>query len=277
VADKYRRPVSDEFPTGLELPQLATGRFHVSGISALMREQEKLRHMATHFAPMFDPNGQGKVFMPYLKPGGYITELLRLTQMTDSKFAVDEQKAMQIDQAQQQQQDAEIQATQQKLAAEAHQAEQEAQRKAAEATKFLAEAEAAKAKAGTLDAQAELHISKAELAEAQAISTGMKTPEEINLAQANARAAHAQAAATLEQAGQAAMANQQPPEQPEQPEQPGPAEMAQAESHLANAEQTRAMIPHQIDTEKANAEKIRAEAEAAGQPPAPPAKGGGGQ
>jgi hypothetical protein len=269
-ADQYRRPVSDEFPTGLELPQITTGRFHVSGISALMREQEKLRHLATHFAPMFDPNGQGKIFMPYLKPGGYITELLRLTQMTDSKFAVDEEKAMQIDQAQQAQQDAEIQATQQKLAAEAEQAKQESARKAAEATKFLAEAEAQKAKAGTLDAQAELHISKAELAEAQAISTGAKTPMEINLAQANARAAHSQADAVMMQANQP----QEQPAPPEQPEQPGPAEQAQAERHMAEAEKVRAMIPHEIDTEQANAEKIRAEAEAAGQPPPAPQGGG---
>jgi hypothetical protein len=266
-AEKYRRPVSDEFPTGLELPQLSTGRFHVSGISALMREQEKLRHMAIHFAPMFDPNGQGKVFLPYLKPGGYITELLRLTQMTDSKFAVDEAKAEQIDQAQQAQQDAGIQADQAKAAAEAEMTKQEAARKAAEATKFLAEAEAAKSKAGTLDAQAELHISKAELAEAQAISTGAKTPVEIDQAHAQAVASHAQANAAT------AQANQPPPEQPPM-EEPGPEEQAAAEQKMAEAERVRAMIPHEIDTELANAEKIRAEAKAAGKP-SPPASGSG--
>jgi len=233
-ADKFRVPVSDEFPTGLNLPMLSTGRYHVSGISALMRDQEKLRYMTNVFHPMFEPDGMGKVFLPYLKPGGYVTELKRLTGLEDSKFAVDEKKAEEIDQHQQDQQDAEIQETQKKIAAEAETAKSEAARKAAEATKFLAEAEAAKSKAGTLDAQAELHISKAELADAQAAEIQKKGDVE------------------------------------EQAAGPGPEEIAKANRVHALIPHETALAAQKVESEKAVTEGHKARATAAATPPTPP-------
>jgi hypothetical protein len=231
VADLYRVPVSPEFPTGLNLPKLTTGRFRVAGISALMREQEKLRHMATTIHPLFDPNGLGKIFLPYLKPGAYLTEIIKLTNLTDSNFAVDEAKAKEIDDSQQAQQDAEIQETQKKIAAEAQAAAVEGERKAAEAEKFRAEAAAQTAKAEALGAQAGLHEAKSELALSQADKADREEPAEAA---------------------------------PAAPQGPSPAE-------IAKAEQIRALTPHMIETEKAKAEQIRAQAKAAARPPEKPA------
>jgi hypothetical protein len=273
VADKFKRPVSDEFPTGLELPVLSTGRYHVSGISALMREQEKLRHMAIHFAPMFEPNGQGAIFKPYLKPGGYITELLRLTQMTDAKFAVDEEKAKQIDQAQQDAQDAEIKAQQAKLQAEAEKESKEGARKEAEAQKFLAEAEAAKSKAGALDAQAELHLSKAELADAQAAKANREGeteeqaagPSPVELAQAGrvqALLPHETALAAQKVESEKAITE---------------ANWARAEAAATPAqapeptEEERALAAQKVETEKALTKVNLAKAKVAAMPPPKPA------
>jgi len=168
LIDSYRVPVSDEFPTGLNLPKLTTGRFHVSGITSLMKEREKLQQMQTLIMPLFDPGNLGQVFLPYLKPGGYLNEIVRLTKLTDSKFSIEPAKAEAIDKAQQDQQDAKIGSQQAQEAAQAAQVQADAERKAAEAAKLQAEAEEKMAKAGTLEAQAELHRAKAELAIAQA-------------------------------------------------------------------------------------------------------------
>ena len=197
VADNYRVPVSARYPTGLSLPLLTTGRFHVAGITALMKEEEKLKYLETLVAPLFDPSGLGQIFLPYLKPGGYLWEILRLTKMTDSRFTVDEQKAIEIDQAQQDQQDAKIRAQQQQDAAEAEKAKQDALNKQAEAAKFQAEAEAQAAKAREHDAKVGLHGAKAAAAHAQAITTLHKGPSEVALNEQNAELA-AQNAAQVE-------------------------------------------------------------------------------
>jgi hypothetical protein len=160
VADRYRVAVSDEFPTGLNLPQLTTGRFHVRGISALMMEQEKLRNMELLITPLFDPNGLGKVFLPYLKPGGYLQEIVTLAKLTDSEFSVDKAKSQEIDQRQQDQQDAQIAAQQAQEAAAAQVAQAEAEQRTA-----LAEMNRAKAQE---------HLGKADLAHAKAETEGME-------------------------------------------------------------------------------------------------------
>ena len=225
VADRYRVPVSDEFPTGLNIPRLTTGKFRISGISTLMREQEQLRNMGTLISPLFDPNGLGKVFLPYLKPGGYLQELVRLARLTDSEFTVDAAKADEIDQRQQDQQDAQIEAQKRQQAAEAEAVQQEADRKAAEAEKFRAEAAMHGTKADLHVAHADLHGAKAGLADAQAAAITHKAPAEADLAAAEAAAAHAGAAAELHTAPadaelarqQAAQIEQTPPPQPASP------------------------------------------------------------
>jgi hypothetical protein len=169
-----------------------------------------------------------------MKPGGYVTELKRLTGLEDSKFSVDEKKADEIDAHQQAQQDAEIQETQKKIAAEAAVAQAESERKAAEGAKFAAEAKAAESKAGALDAQAELHISKAELADAQA----MKIDREGEV--------------DAEAAG------------------PGPEEIAKADRVYALTPHEIALAAQRVESERAITEANRARAEAAATPPAPP-------
>jgi hypothetical protein len=235
VADLYRVGVSDEFPTGLDLPQLTTGRFHVAGISALMREQEKLCHMAALINPLFDPNGLGKVFLPYLKPGGYLTEIIKLTNLTDSKFAVDEAKATELDQAQQDQQDAQIESQKARESADAAVAQAEAERKAAEAAKFQGEAASATAKAQTLTAQAELHAAKAELARAQAAKADREGEMEEDAAG------------------------------------PSPVELAQAERVQALLPHETELAQQKVESERAITESNWARADAAANPPpAPP-------
>jgi hypothetical protein len=234
VAEAYRRPVSDEFPTGLELPQLTTGRFHVAGITALMKEHEKLQQMATLIMPLFDPGGLGSVFLPYLKPGGYLNELVRLTRLTDSKFSVEPAKAVEIDEAQQAQQDAKIGSQQAQEAAQAAQIQADADRKAAEGAKLMAESEALSAKAQTLMAQAELHTAKAELAMAQAAKANREGEMEE------------------EAAG------------------PSPVEIAQAERVQALLPHETALAQQKVESERAITEANWARAEAAATPaPAP--------
>lgn len=210
VADMYRVPVSPENPTGLKLPGLTTGRFNVSGISALMREQEKLKQLETLVMPLFDPNGLGKVFLPYLKPGGYLTEIVRLAKLTDSKFSVDSKKAAEIDKRQQDQQDAQIKAQQQQEAAAAEAQQQEAARKSAEAEKFQAEAAAQAAKGREHDAKVELHGAKAIQAHAAAAAVLHKAPAEAAESHANALAiTHNLAGEADQTAAEAELARQQ--------------------------------------------------------------------
>ena len=64
VADKYADLSS---PTGLRLPELTTGGFHVSGVSALMRDYEIIDAIRTTILPLFEGASAG-LFVPYLKP-----------------------------------------------------------------------------------------------------------------------------------------------------------------------------------------------------------------
>jgi hypothetical protein len=202
IADQYKVPVSDDFPTGLNLPQLTTGRFHVSGISALMRDQEILRHMATLVAPMFDPNAQGKVFLPYLRPGSYITSVIKRTALTDENLTVSKEKMDEIDQRQQDQQDAAIASERARQDAEARVPQAMADRHAAEAEKFRLEAQAHGARAqahlgkATLDharAQDILEPTEPEAANAAPPVNPEREQAEIELARAKAIQAHSAA------------------------------------------------------------------------------------
>lgn len=237
-ADKYRVAVSEENPTGLRLPMLTSGTYHVSGISALMRDQEILRNMVNMVHPLFDPNGLGKIFLPYLKPGAYIWSIVKRTNLVDENLTVSKEKAAEIDQAQQDQQDAQIQAQKAQEAAQAQQVQAQAAASQSEAERNAAEAEAFRTKAMLHEAQAHHHGAKGALALVQAGQAGQpEAPEapETNpeMEQAQINLTNAQALSALHQAG----------------------------SHAANA---------QLALEQANTE-----AETPAPQPAPP--GGGGQ
>jgi hypothetical protein len=157
VADKYADPSS---PTGLRLPQLNSGTFKVSGISALMRDMEIIRGIRDVMLPMFEGKF-GNVFVPYLKPYQLIRSVEKRLNLRDEGIVVDQNTADAVDQAQQIQQEAAIKAQQAAQAAEATLTE----------VKALAE----EAKAEMNRAKAEEHLGKGVLARAKAVEA--LTPE----------------------------------------------------------------------------------------------------
>lgn len=103
-AMKYADPSS---PTGLRLPRLTTGAFHVSGISALMQDWEIIRNIRDLILPLFTPNS---VFLPYLKPYQVLKALESRLNLKDEGIVVDQDTAKAIDQSQQRQQEEAIEA-----------------------------------------------------------------------------------------------------------------------------------------------------------------------
>jgi len=114
-AQRYADPTS---PTGLRLPQLTTGAFHVSGISALMQDWEIIRNIRETILPLAAPNS---VFLPYLRPYNIIKSLEHRLNLRDEGIVVDEETAARIDKAQQAQQEEAIQAMRAAQMAEAQQ------------------------------------------------------------------------------------------------------------------------------------------------------------
>ena len=260
-ADKYR---DDNSPTGLKLPDIGTGTFHVSGVTALMKEQEIIRGISQILLPMFNPATGGEVFIPYMKPWQLLRSLEKRLHLEDEEIVVSAEDATRIDANQQAQQEAAIEHKKRAEAAAADQAQAEADRLQSEAEKNVAEAEAHRGKAVLSESKgleavhkAGVHDADAILKQTQAESLAHKTPAEIELARAQAEGARA-GAATTEGAT-------------------GPSEV-----DLAKAEQVRALIPHDIahakqkvDTEKASGELTRAKAKVAAKPkPAPKPQGG---
>ena len=136
VADRYR----DNSRTGLRLPSLTSGAFKVSGASSLIKNQEVISTISKLILPLTDPNGQGKVFLPYLEPMGIIKSIIRRSNLEDEGIMVSAEKAKQISQAQQQQQDAQIQAQQQQEAGQAQEAQAKAHEVGAEGDRHIAQA-----------------------------------------------------------------------------------------------------------------------------------------
>ncbi|MBI4961032.1 MAG: hypothetical protein HY915_16300, partial [Desulfovibrio sp.] len=148
--DKYVDPDS---PTRLRLPQLNSGAFKVSGISALMRDMEIIQGIRNVMLPMFEGKF-GNIFSPYLKPYQLIRSVEKRLNLRDEGLVVDENTAKKVDEAQQVQQEAAIRMQQ---AAEA-----------AEATLLEVKAIAEEAKAEMNLAKAEEHRGKGILAVAKA-------------------------------------------------------------------------------------------------------------
>jgi hypothetical protein len=80
-------------PNGVNgLPALS-GRFHVSGVSALMKGAETLQHLTQVFIPLCaQPQ-----FAPYLEPYKMLKALETRTNLTDEGIVASDEKAMQID------------------------------------------------------------------------------------------------------------------------------------------------------------------------------------
>jgi len=208
VAAGYADPSS---PTGLRLPELNTGTFKVSGISALMRDMEIIRGIRDVMLPMF--KGEfGNLFAPYLKPYQLIRSVEKRLNLRDEGIVVDENTAIEIDKAQQGQQEAAIQDQQAAGAAEVALVEVKALSEEAKAEMALAKAQEHEAKAALALAKAEaegrpepetggtgvedefksdLTLAQAELTQRQAETEAVKA--ELVLAQATLALAQAKA------------------------------------------------------------------------------------
>jgi len=154
VARRYAAPTL----TGLLLPQLNSGAYRVSGIQALMRDQEIVRSIRDVILPM----AESDLFRPYFKLYQLIRAVEKRLNLRDEGIVVDEGTANRVDQNQQTQQEALIQ-SQQRLAEQ-------------EAALMEVKAQAEQAKAEMNLAKAQEHEGKAALALAKAESEGRPEP-----------------------------------------------------------------------------------------------------
>ena len=154
AADRYRVGVSDEFPTGLDLPKLGSGTFHVSGISGVMKDQEVLKKIETLILPLFNSQQYGNTFLPYLHPYETVQAIINRATLRDEGILVTKEQAQAIDAAQQQQQEAAIGHQAGTEQANAAAAGGMADKNAALADKAAAEAQANQSQAGLFDQQA---------------------------------------------------------------------------------------------------------------------------
>lgn len=139
-AAKYTVPIDDEHPNGLALPQLSSGTFHVSGISAIMRDYEIINNIRDLLLPMFTQDGS--VFLPYLKPYALLQSIQNRLNLRDEGIIVDEATAKRIDERQQASQEGAIESQAQTQGSTALQAQHAADNEAAQAE--LAREQAAK-------------------------------------------------------------------------------------------------------------------------------------
>jgi hypothetical protein len=147
----YKAAVSDDFPTGVNLPDIGKGTFHVSGISGVMKDQEVMRHL-NEMMPMFmTPNSP---FLPYLEPYYYLKAWERRTNIRDEGVVISEDKAKPILAAQQAAQEQSIEQQKQAEAAAAAEKQGLVDRHAAQAEKFRGEGAAKDAQALKFSAEA---------------------------------------------------------------------------------------------------------------------------
>jgi hypothetical protein len=144
-AAKYRVP-AEESPTMLRLPKLSTGNFKIAGIAAFMKHQENLQNLEK----MEELFTEGSVFLPYLKPYPYLKARVKYTNLVDIGMLVGDDDAKRIDDAQQAQQEAAVEAMKAKQAAEAQVPAAQAHEIGAEGDKHLAQAGLFGAKAGAI-------------------------------------------------------------------------------------------------------------------------------
>ena len=91
--------VNHDSPTGMELPALG-GSFHVSGISAIMKDSEVLKAITEMILPLSQP---GSVFEPYFNPYNIVKSIERRTNLQDEGIIVDEAQGEVIQNQQKQQ------------------------------------------------------------------------------------------------------------------------------------------------------------------------------
>jgi hypothetical protein len=98
--DEITERIDPQSPTGVRLPRL-NGSFHVSGVSAVMKDMEVIRAIRDVILPMFE----NALFTPYLRPYQTIRSIERRLNLRDEGIIVDEKTAQEIDERQQQAQE----------------------------------------------------------------------------------------------------------------------------------------------------------------------------
>lgn len=84
--------VNPEAPTGISLPGM-TGAFHISGISAIMKDAEILKAIKELVLPLCENEGP---FMQYINPYNLLKSIERRTNLEDEKIFIDETEAESI-------------------------------------------------------------------------------------------------------------------------------------------------------------------------------------
>lgn len=87
--------MNPEAPTGIDLPELG-GSFHVSGISAIMKDAEVLKAVTEIILPL----AGDETFAPYLKPYNIIKAVERRTNLEDEGLVVKEEEVQAIQEQQ---------------------------------------------------------------------------------------------------------------------------------------------------------------------------------
>jgi hypothetical protein len=93
--DIIRALMNSETPTGIEIPKLG-GSFHISGISAIMKDAEILKAITEMILPLIESPS----FSPYLKPYNIIKSIERRTNLQDEGIIVKEEEVPAIQEQQ---------------------------------------------------------------------------------------------------------------------------------------------------------------------------------
>lgn len=97
-AEMAQSLVEPQSPTGVKLPKL-TGSFHISGMSAVMKDFEVMKALRDMILPLAEP---GSIFLPYLKPFAILKAIEKRANLEDEGILVTMPEATSIDQKQQQ-------------------------------------------------------------------------------------------------------------------------------------------------------------------------------
>lgn len=84
--------IDKESPTDVKLPEL-TGGFHISGISAIMKDTEVIKTIRDLILPLCIPDGP---FIKYIKPYNILRSIERRANLVDEKILVEEPEAQEI-------------------------------------------------------------------------------------------------------------------------------------------------------------------------------------
>ncbi len=93
--DIIRALMSPESSTGIEIPKL-NGSFHISGISAVMKDNEVLKAITEMILPLME----NPSFIPYLNPYNVIKSIERRTNLQDEGIVVKEEEVPAIQEEQ---------------------------------------------------------------------------------------------------------------------------------------------------------------------------------